>query len=259
MRIFRFKALGETLYGVLEGNTLRELRGHLFESPELGDRTFSLAEVEILPPIKPSKIICLAYNFPSLAKERGIELPEEPIFFFKPPSSMTSHLSPIIFPSEARALIFQGELAMIIGKRARRVNLQEAEKFIFGFTAVNDITAVLQDTPHPRSAKAKAYDTFTPTGPCILRTWGERNFKLKTFVNAKLRQAASSSRMRFTPSVIVWYLSRVMTLEPGDLVCLGTPEGAGSIKPGDRVDVQIEGIGTLSNHIIKEGNHENLS
>ncbi len=257
MRIFRFRARGEIFYGALEGKILRELRGNIFEGPEEGQRTFSLAEVEVLPPVEPSKIICLAYNFPSLAKERGIKLPQEPVFFFKPPSSLTGHLKPVLFPPEAEALIFQGELAMVVGKRARKVKAEEAEKFIFGFTAVNDITAVFPGL-HPRSVRAKAYDTFTPAGPCLLRTWGEKNFKLKTFVNAKLRQAASTSRMRFTPSAVLWYLSRVMTLEPGDLVCLGTPEGAGKTKPGDRVDVQIEGIGTLSNLIIKEGTHEDI-
>ncbi len=259
MKIFRFKLRDEILYGALEGKLLRELEGNPLENPRPGKNTYSLAEVKVLPPVLPSKIICLAYNFPSLAAERGVKLPREPIFFFKPPSSMVSHLEPVMLPSGARALVFQGEVGMVVGKRARKISLEEAEKFIFGFTAVNDITAVFSTPTYYQGGKPKAYDTFTPTGPCVLRTQGEVNFKIKTFVNAKIRQAASTSGMRFTPSRVLWYLSRVMTLEPGDLVCLGTPAGAGNLRPGDRVDVQIDGIGTLSNQIIKEEDHEDFS
>ncbi len=258
MRIFRFERDGKVAYGVLEGKYLREVEGPITGEISLKDEKISLSSVKILPPVEPSKVICIAYNFPEHAEERGVDLPREPIFFLKPPSSITSHLSPVIYPPGIKGMVFQGELGMVVGKRARNISPEKAGNYILGYTAVNDITAVIHGPSFLKWGRAKAYDTFTPVGPCILKTSGERSFKIKVFVNAKVRQSASTSRMLFSPHLILSHLSRIMTLYPMDLICLGTPAGVGPLRPGDRVDVQIEGIGTLSNHIIKEESHEDI-
>ncbi len=258
MKIFRFEREGREAYGALDGEFLREVEGEITGEFVLKEERIPLSRVKLLPPVKPSKIVCIAYNFPEHASERGEEIPEEPVFFLKPPSSLISHLEPVIFPEDVKSLLFQGELGMVVGKRARNISPEEAGNYILGFTAVNDITAVIEGSPLFRWGRAKAYDSFTPAGPCLLLSSGERSFKIKTFVNAKLRQSASTSRMKFSPTFVLSYLSKIMTLEPMDLICLGTPGGVGPLRPEDRVDVQIEGIGTLSNQIIKEDDHENI-
>lgn len=259
MKIFRYEFQGEVKYGILEEEYLRELECSPFENIRPGKTKVKISEVRILVPSQPSKVVCLAYNFRAHAQEMGKKVPEEPVFFFKPPSSLIAHLEPIKLPEKIGRVDFGGELAVVVKERFRNLPVDfEFEKYILGFTIINDITARDIANREGPFGKAKAFDTFTPAGPCILRGDKYRTFKLKAFLNSKIKQSSSMSNMIFPVNYSISYLSNIMTFEPGDIISFGTPGGVDEIKPGDRIDVQIEEIGILSNPVIKEVNHEDI-
>lgn len=253
MRIFRYEFQGEEKYGLLEEDFLRELETSPFEMIKPGRTKVKLSEVRILPPSEPTKIVCLAYNFRAHAQEMGKKVPDEPLFFFKPPSTLIAHLENIKIPKKIGRVDFEGELAVIVRKRMKDLPVDfEMEEYLLGYTILNDVTARDIQNKEGYWGRSKAYDTFTPVGPCIYRGLKYQNLKLKTFVNTKLRQSSSMSNMIFPVNYSLSYLSRIMTLEPGDIVSFGTPGGVGEVKSGDRIDIQIDEIGVLSNLVIKE-------
>ncbi len=253
MKIFRYEFQGEVKYGILEEEYLRELEGDIFTEFRPGKTKVRISEVKVLPPVAPSKIIGVAFNFRAHAMEMGQKVPDEPLIFFKPPSSLTAHLQPIVFPKGVKRIDYEGELAAVIKKKVKNIADDEpVEPYILGYTCMNDITARDIFEREKERARAKAYDTFTPLGPCIVPGLNYKTLKLKTFVNGKVRQSASMTNMIFPVPFIIRFISRIMTLYPGDIIAFGTPGGVGPLKPGDRVDVQIEGIGTLSNPVIEE-------
>ncbi len=253
MKIFRYEFQGEVKYGILEEEYLREIEGDIFGEFRPGKTKVRISEVKILPPTVPTKIVGVVFNFRAHAMEMGKKVPEEPLIFFKPPSSLVGHLEPIVIPKGVRRIDYEGELAAVIKRKARKISDEEnVEDYILGYTCMNDVTARDILEREGERARAKGYDTFTPLGPCIVREANYKRFKLKTFVNGKVRQSASMTNMIFPVPFIIRFLSRIMTLYPGDVIAFGTPGGVGPLQPGDRVDVQIEGIGILSNPVIKE-------
>ena len=205
-----------------------------------------------LPPCRPSKIIGVGRNYLAHAKELGNVVPPEPLLFLKPPSALLPHRGVIRLPAASARVDYEGELGIVIGRAARDVPEERATEHILGYTCLNDVTARDLQKRDVQFTRAKGFDTFCPFGPCLATGLDPAGLTLRTFVNGEQRQSAPVSDMIFPPARLVSYISRAMTLEPGDLIATGTPEGVGPLAPGDLVEVVIEGIGRLANRVEAE-------
>lgn len=205
---------------------------------------------QLLTPCVPSKIVAVGKNYLKHAAEMGTPVPQEPLLFLKPPTTIVADEQNIYYPPQSQQVDFEGELALIIGDRCSRVDREQAAKSIWGYTIANDVTARDLQKKDGQWTRAKGFDTFCPLGPWIVRELSVEA-RLQTFVNDedRPRQSASIADMVFDPELLVSYISQVMTLTPGDIILTGTPEGVGAIEPGDTVRIEIEGIGSLSNQI----------
>jgi len=250
MKIYRFEHKDKTLWGVLEEENLHPVTGSIFEKFRVGKRSVPISQVTLLPPVEPTKIVAVGRNYLAHSRELGHPVPKEPLLFLKPPSAVIGPNGIISYPEMSERVDYEGELAVIIRKEARRLSDEiEVEEFILGYTCFNDITARDLQVKDVQFTRAKSFDTFASMGPCIATGLNPGGLRIKTFLNGKLRQSASTRSMLFPVPFLIRYVSRVMTLYPGDIITTGTPEGVGPMVPGDRVDVQIEGIGTLSNTV----------
>ena len=238
-------------------NLLTKASGKRFETVPI-----SLNEVSLLAPIgQPPKIICLGLNYRDHAAETGKDIPKEPIIFMKPHTAIIGPNKEIIKPSFVKQLDYEGELAIIIGKKCKNVPVSEAENYIFGYSVINDVSAREIQFGDKQWTRGKSFDTFAPIGPCITTEAQLRdtsNLSIRTWVNSEARQNGTTKNMVFSVNEIVHHMSRVMTLEPCDIIATGTPSGVGmAMKPqkwlrhGDVVRIEIEGIGVLEN-IVKE-------
>lgn len=216
--------------------------------------SYPLDAVRFLPPVYPSKIVCIGRNYAEHARELGNEVPAEPLVFLKPPSSLNAHRAPVIFPRGAQTLSYEGELALVIGRRARRVPAASAWEIVAGFTVLNDITARDWQKKDGQWTRAKGSDTFCPVGPCWTPKEAVRfeDLRIVTRVNGQVKQDAPVTGMIFGVPQLIEYITGFMTLEPGDLIATGTPPGVGPLEPGDVVTVEIAGIGTLENRVERE-------
>lgn len=215
---------------------------------------YPIGQVTFLPPVCPSKIVCVGRNYAEHAKELGNEVPAEPLLFLKPPSSLNGHRLPVVRPRGVEALSYEGELALVIGRRARRLSQAEAWDAVAGFTVLNDITARDWQKKDGQWTRAKGSDTFCPAGPCWVPRDGVpfEELRIVTRVNGEIRQDASVTGMIFSVPRLIEYITSFMTLEPGDLIATGTPPGVGLLDPGDVVSVEIAGVGILENRIVAE-------
>ncbi len=204
---------------------------------------------QLLPPTTPTKIVAVGRNYAEHAKELGNEAPSEPIIFLKPPSALLAPNGTIVRPSQSQRVDYEGELAMVIGKRARNVAAARWREFVLGFTCANDVTARDLQKKDVQFTRGKGFDTFCPLGPCIETELDPSDLALTTRVNGVIKQSGRTSMMVFSCGVILEFISAVMTLEPGDVILTGTPAGVGPLASGDTVEVEIEGIGTLRNHV----------
>ena len=202
--------------------------------------------------MKPSKIVCVGRNYVAHAKELGNEIPERPMLFLKPPSAIVPSGAPIVLPRASSQVEYEGEIGVVLGRRLRRAGPEEAEQAIGGFTCVNDVTARDLQKPDGQWGRAKGFDTFCPVGPRVANGLDWRTLEVITRLNGAERQRAPSMEMHFSIPALLSYISGVMTLEPGDLVATGTPAGVGGLAPGDVVEVEIPGVGVLSNHVMAE-------
>ena len=203
--------------------------------------------------IKPTKIVCVGRNYVEHAKELGNEVPKEPLIFLKPPSSLIANGEAIVYPSITENLHFEGELGIVIGKRAKHVKAANAFDYIFGYTCVNDVTARDLQRRDGQWTRGKGCDTFCPAGPRVVPR-DELDFakvRVRTLLNGVVKQDAPITDLIFSVDVIIEYVTQFMTLEPGDLIATGTPSGVGPMQPGDTVEVEIEGIGILRNPVIR--------
>jgi 2-keto-4-pentenoate hydratase/2-oxohepta-3-ene-1,7-dioic acid hydratase in catechol pathway len=252
MKIFRFKHKDKISYGVLEGDRLFPIEGSVYRKFKTAKRGLPVGDVTLLPPVMPSKIIAIGLNYKDHAMERGKPLPEEPLIFLKPSSAVVGPKDIIVYPSMTKRVDFEGELAVIIKKKASRLRTKDqANDFILGYTCFNDVTARDLQTKDVQFTRAKSFDTFAAIGPCIATDVDPSRLRIKTFLNGKLRQSGNTRNLIFSVPFLVRFVSNIMTLNPGDVITTGTPAGIGPMVPGDRVDVQIEGIGTLSNTVMK--------
>jgi len=252
-RIVRYEGEQGPCWGVLAGgDVVRELRGDPHGVWETGPEVGPLAEVDLLAPVVPSKIICVGRNYPAHAAEHGSEVPPEPLLFFKPPSAVIGPGSPIVLPPQSARVDHEAELAVVIGRRCRNVRPQEAWGYVWGVTCANDVTARDLQRRDGQWTRAKGFDTFCPVGPWVVTGLSEAevaDLAVVCRVNGEVRQRGHTSEMAFSPADLIAYSSAVMTLEPGDLVLTGTPAGVGPLRPGDVVEVEVEGIGVLRNPV----------
>jgi len=248
----------------LKGEKLLErLLADLTEA-EVKEATLRKDDVVLKAPLtNPPKIICLGLNYRDHAEEAGMKIPDEPVIFMKPRTSIIDPNEPVVKPSFVNQLDYEVELAIVIGKRGRNISLSEAEDYIFGYTCLNDISARDIQFKDGQWTRGKSFDTFAPIGPCITtakQIGDPNNLHIKTRVNGKVRQDSSTKNMVFNVYEVVHQLSRIMTLEPCDIIATGTPSGvAVFMKPkpkflmlGDTVEIEIENIGTLRNPITTE-------
>lgn len=203
--------------------------------------------------MQPTKIVCVGRNYVAHARELGNEVPEKPLLFFKPPSSVIRDGQPIVIPSASERVEHEGEIAVIIGRRARNLSEAEALAVVEGIAPLNDVTARDLQRTDGQWARAKGFDTFCPIGPVspLPRDW--REIEVVCRVNGELRQQGRASEMAFGIPFLIAYVSRIMTLEPGDVLATGTPEGVGPLRPGDVVEVELAGGGRVRNPVVAEG------
>jgi 2-keto-4-pentenoate hydratase/2-oxohepta-3-ene-1,7-dioic acid hydratase in catechol pathway len=218
---------------------------------ELYYDTYDLDELQVLPPAVPSKIICVGLNYVDHARELDMELPDHPILFLKPPSAVIGDGGAIIYPPESRQVDHEAELAVVIGKRCKNVPVHRAEEVIMGYTCFNDVTARDLQKIDNQWTRAKSFDTFGPIGPYIVEHIDLSNVSIRSRVNGKVRQDSNIANLIFNVPALIEFISHVMTLEKGDVIATGTPAGVGELHAGDTVEIEIEGIGTLTNQVIK--------
>lgn len=247
----RYEAEGRIGFGTLEGEDIAEHEGDLFASPWPTGKRLPLAEVKLLAPCAPGKMVALWNNFHALAAKLKVPEPPEPLYLLKANNSFLAPGETIRAPRAYEGkVVFEGELGIVIGKRVSGCSEEEAPRYIFGYTCVNDVTAaeiIQKDPTFPQWVRAKGYDTFGPFGPAIATGLDPHRLTVRTILNGEERQNYPVSDMIFGPHRLVALISRDMTLEPGDVIACGTSVGVGSMKPGSTVEVAIEGIGILTN------------
>ena len=251
MHWIRFEHGGQILFGTLHDDTIRVHEGNMFSDSRATDTTVPLSDVTLLTPCVPTKMIALWNNFYALAAKLNLTAPPEPLYLLKAPNSFLAGGQDIRVPASYDGkVVYEGELGVVIGKKASNVSEADAAKYIFGYTCTNDVTAadiIQKDPTFPQWARAKGFDTFGVFGPVIATDVDPLELSVKTLLNGKERQNYPVSDMIFKPVQIVSLLSRDMTLYPGDIISCGTSVGVGSMKPGSKVEIVIDGIGTLSN------------
>jgi len=249
MRLVRFRFGDRIATGVVEGDAVRALAGTFFENPVPSGEEVPLDDVRLLAPILPSKVVCVGKNYAAHAAEFGGEVPEEPLIFLKPSTSVSGPGDPIPLLPISHRVDYEGELAVVIGRIARNVRSEEAFRYILGYTCGNDVTLRDLQKKDDQWARAKGFDGSCPLGPWIQTELDPIDVHLETRVNGEVRQSASTSDMVFGVATIIEFVTEFMTLLPGDVIMTGTPEGVGKLEPGDKVEVEIDGIGVLMNPV----------
>lgn len=252
MRYCRFRHDGSPAYGVIgEDGMVTELVGAPWRSthPAANATPVKLEDVELLVPTQPSKIVCVGQNYRKHAEEMGKPIPEEPVLFMKPPSALNAHENPIELPEMSKEVHHESELALVIGKELKNASEEDAAQAIFALTCFNDVTARDIQKKEIQHTRSKSFDTFACVGPWMVTGLSPADLRIQCKLNGEVKQDGRTSDMIFPPARLVSFISKVMTLLPGDLIVTGTPSGVGAIKAGDRVEVEIEGIGTLVNPV----------
>jgi len=244
---------GRAAFARVSGDDLLVLRGAPWEDPAETGEIVPRASARLLAPVAPTKIVCVGRNYRAHAAELGNEVPAEPLLFFKPPSSVIGPDDPIEMPPVSARVDHEGELGVVIGARCRDVSAERALDFVFGYTCVNDVTARDLQKKDGQWARAKGFDTFCPAGPLLVTGLDPRALDVRCRVGSTVRQQGNTRDMIFPVANLIAYISAIMTLEPGDLLATGTPEGVGPLAHGDGVEVEIEGVGLLRNPVRSRG------
>jgi 2-keto-4-pentenoate hydratase/2-oxohepta-3-ene-1,7-dioic acid hydratase in catechol pathway len=244
--IGRFKYDNEIFYGEVKGDRVIADKG-------LYSDTFLLKDLQILTPVQPSKIICVGLNYIDHAKELGMDIPAEPVFFLKPASSILGHLGKIVYPEMSKHIDHEGELAVIIGKRCKNISQKDASNVIMGYTCFNDVTARDLQKKDVQWTRSKSFDTFAPMGPYIADPMLDvSKLAIRTRVNGELHQNSNTANLIFNVPYLIEFISSIMTLERGDIISTGTPAGVGELSVGDDVEVEIENVGLLKNTVVSK-------
>ena len=256
MKLGRFKHGERTIYGIVRGKEIipvKEQRvSELMEGVTPLDETLTFKDVKFLSPTRPTKIIAVGLNYRAHAEEMGKPLPEEPLLFMKPSTAVIANKMRIVLPEMSERVDYEGELAVVIGRKCRKVSPEEAKDYILGYSCFNDVTARDLQQKDIQYTRAKSFDTFAPYGPWIATDIDPIGLRITTKVNGEVKQEGNTEDMIFSPFELVSFISQIMTLLPGDIVATGTPPGVGPLSEGDKVEIEIEGIGTLINYVVKE-------
>lgn len=251
MRLVRFRFGDRIATGAaeFEADTIRVLKRTFFEDPLPTGEEVPFDDVRLLAPVLPSKLVCVGKNYVAHAAEFDSDVPEEPLLFLKPSTAVIGPNDPIRLLPISRRVDYEGELVVVIGRIARNVRTEDAYKHILGYTCANDVTLRDLQKTDDQWARAKGFDGSCPLGPWIETDLDPTDVRVETRLNGDVRQAGQTSEMAFGVATLIEYITSFMTLLPGDAILTGTPEGVGKLSPGDLVEVEVDGIGTLANPV----------
>jgi len=249
MRVVRVFAGEDVRYGLADAGSITLISDEPFAAWETDD-VISMAGARLMPPAMPTKIVCVGVNYRTHANEMGHELPTEPLMFLKPPTAMNAPGGEIHLPPDVGRVDYEGELAVVMGRRAHRVAPEDALTFVLGYTCANDVTARELQKRDGQWTRAKGFDGFCPLGPWVETDVDPSDLLIETYLNGEVVQSARTSDMIFDVPTLISFISHVMTLLPGDIVLTGTPSGIGELHAGDVVEVRIEGIGGLTSRVV---------
>lgn len=261
MKFIRFIDNGIKKSGIInENNEINELKHDYldyntdllnieFEKELNKNKSYKLRDVKVIEPVEASKIVCVGLNYVEHVEELKMELPNEPKVFLKPSTTILAHEEKIDYPSMTKQVDYEGELAIVIGKKCKNIETNDAKNYIFGYTILNDVTARDLQSIDGQWTRAKSFDTFCPIGPVINTKMDPKNQKIKTEVNSIIKQDSNTKNMIFNVYELLSFMSKIMTLNSGDIIATGTPKGVGPLNLGDIVEITIEDIGTLRNYI----------
>jgi 2-keto-4-pentenoate hydratase/2-oxohepta-3-ene-1,7-dioic acid hydratase in catechol pathway len=253
VRIARFSLEGNVAFGVLEGDALDVIKGHPFADFERSGQQIPLEKVRLLSPVLPNKVVAIGRNYSEHARELGNTVPDTPVVFFKPSTSVVGPGDPVVYPGFSAEVHHEAELAVVIGRMCKEVPRERVRDVILGYTCANDVTARDVQRAEEQWARAKGFDTSCPLGPWVETDLDPSDVAVQCTVNGEQRQLGRTSEMIRSVEDLVVHISEAMTLLPGDVILTGTPAGVGPVNVGDEVAVTIEGIGTLTNKVIKRG------
>lgn len=251
MKIVRYKDGMSTQWGILEEGMIREMEGDPFGHFHLSSKAKRLEDVKLLAPCLSSKIVALGLNYRDHAEEVKLPIPDKPLLFMKPSTSIIGPGDGIVYPKMSKRVDYEAELAIVIGKEAKAVPEEKANEYILGYTCFNDVTARDLQPKDGQWTLSKSFDTFAPIGPWIVTDIDPSQLDISAYLNGERRQHSNTKNLIFGPHYLVSYISHVMTLLPGDVIATGTPSGIGRMVVGDKVEIVIEGIGTLTNTVIE--------
>lgn len=253
MRFVRYQnPSGELTTGWVLDDQVGIVDGSIFGEFRRIEANQSLSSLQLLPPVHPSKIICVGRNYAAHAEEHEVEVPEIPLIFLKPPSSLIGHDANIVLPPQSIQVEHEAELAVVIGKRGRWISPEESAEYILGYTIANDVTARDLQRQDGQWTRGKGFDTFCPLGPWLETDFNAADSLITCVVNGETRQMASTRDMTFSVQQIIAFSSSVMTLNPGDILLTGTPAGVSQLQSEDSIEITIEGLGTLRNRVVSE-------
>jgi len=251
MRFCRLEVAGTPRWGRVEGHLVTLLSAAPWLDPLPLAGAIPLAGATLLPPCEPTKIVCVGLNYKAHAEEQGKALPAEPLLFLKAPSALLAPGGDVVLPAQSRQVEHEGELAVVIGRRASHVGVTDALAYVLGYTCADDVSARDIQKREKVYARAKGFDTFCPVGPWLETEVGDpQRLSIEVRVNGAVRQRGSTSDQIFPVAKVIAFVSEIMTLEPGDLISTGTPPGVGPLAAGDRVEIEIPGIGTLDHGVV---------
>jgi 2-keto-4-pentenoate hydratase/2-oxohepta-3-ene-1,7-dioic acid hydratase in catechol pathway len=250
MKIVRYQENSLIKWGVIEGDLIHEMDEDSSGHFHLSSQEKKIEELKLLSPCVPSKIVAVGVNYRDHAEEMKSKLPEEPLLFIKPSTSVIGPGDGIVYPKMSGQVDYEAELGVVIRKVAKGVPVEEAAEYILGYTCFNDVTARDLQSKDNQWTRAKGFDTFAPMGPWIVTNLDPNHLEISSYLNGEMRQHSNTKNLIFGPYQLVSFISHVMTLLPGDVIATGTPSGIGPMAIGDKIEVIIEGIGTLSNTVV---------
>jgi 2-keto-4-pentenoate hydratase/2-oxohepta-3-ene-1,7-dioic acid hydratase in catechol pathway len=248
-RYIRYSAAEKTAYGILEEQTVRELHGNIFTGAEPTGKTLGLSDVKLLAPCEPPKVVAVGRNYQSHIAGRNIEPPKEPGLFWKPASCIIGTEEDIVLPPGANNVHYEAELVIVMGKKAKNVAATDAANYIFGITAGNDVSERDWQKNDLQWFRAKGSDTFGALGPCIVQGFDYNDLLVQSRLNGEVVQSQRTKDLIFSIDTVVSYLTQFVTLVPGDIIYTGTPGNTKPMRPGDIIEVEVEGVGILRNRI----------
>ena len=249
MRFLRAQMDGQAFYAALEGERVRRLTSLPYDGMQYTGEEYSLGEVKLLPPSEPTKIVAVGLNYAKHAAELKEKLVGNPVLFLKPTTALIAHGEKIVWPAASAQVDYEAELALVIGRVCKNVTTEEAPQYIFGYTALNDVTARDVQKSDGQWTRAKSYDTFCPVGPYVDSEYNPAARRVQSVLDGEIKQDGQTGDMLFTPAELVSFISACMTLLPGDIIATGTPEGIGPMRRGGEIEIRIEGLETLRNSV----------